>query len=641
MVIKKSGVLIFLLLVVILLISGRSPQLSSGPGIPIKELFVVQSPTDCIVPTNGMTITSDTTFCSGTYYLPDGITISGNDVVLDCNDATLFASPDSYSWGIYTSSSRITIFNCNLEDYSTGIMLNWGGQSVIQDNVITGGNKGINIMQSNNNQIINNIITDQVDTYDGYGIYSALSEDNVYIGNSIQFNDFGISLQYASDNNELHGNTICSNYEHDIYCRESDGNTGSGNIVCDGNLSCLGGGSSDGVYISQVINAGGNKLISGRTYTLQGAGFGLKNPVEPILFDTVDNQDLYNSLNHGDVVPTRSANGSGYPWWSNGYSSVPWDMVNDNVKYWETDNRVSGRPHYHAEGAGFLASGDFDDEVSETLYVNWWLKVNYNLFNLPSICTVAYSINTMNVNTKLLKLWPGWVGEISSKGRMTLEADDISMGDAFQEVSPPCVDYAGYVPQNAHVSLWDDINDVNEWHNMEVFVNNSGYDSGVGHISTWSDGVVENEDLIFCSKDPQTLVRAIGVHTYKQISGGLPDDRRNDWHCFEDVYGAPLQIDFGDIYIDNTLAKVMVCDFGLWSERDTGHCEMQLPKITWDVSTIEFESNRGTFGLNQPLYIYVMNADGVVNEGGYGIEFSTKGDSDVLPPAPHMDLPNV
>ena len=613
MVIKRGCILIVLLFIFTLMISGCSPQLSpNDAGIPIEELFEAQSK-DCVVPINSMTITGDTTFCSGTYDIPNGITISGNDIVLDCGDATLLGS--SISLGVFSTNSRITVFNCNLEGYAVGIFLNGGNQNVIQNNVISDSEKGINLMQSDNNMIINNILVDNTNfghSYGGYGIYSTLSTDNVFEGNSIQSNNIGVSLQYDSNNNEFNDNTVCSNNYHDLSCDDSSDNGGIDNTVCDGNLTCLGGGSAGEVYILQIFDAPEDKMISGRTYNVSGSGFGAKSPVEPILFDTVDNQISYNGLTHGDIIPTRDEAGSSYPWWSNGYSSAPWDIVNDNVKYWDADNRIENRPHYHAEGAGFLASGDFDDKVSDDLYINWWTKVNYDLYNLPDFCEVGPGINVRTLNTKLLKIWPGWVGEISSKGRITLEGDDLTRGNSFQEVNPPCVDDVGYSPENSHLSLWGDIN---EWQNVEAYVNNAGYDSGQGAITTWSNGEVQHDELIFCSKDPQTLIRAIGVHTYNQFPGGFPDDRRNDWHCFEEVYGAPLQIDFGDIYIDNTLAKIMICDFVNWSERSTGHCEMQYPKDSWSDSLVSFETNKGAFDFNQTVHVYVMNSYGIVSEG--------------------------
>jgi parallel beta-helix repeat protein len=624
MVTKRGSMLIVLFLVFVLMISGCSPQLSPGKqGIQVKELFEVQGK-DCVTPTSGMTITGDTTFCTGTHDLPNGVTISGNDIVLDCSDSTLVGS--STSLGIFSTNSRITIFNCNLEGYAVGIFLNGGDQNVIQSNVITGGEKGINLMQSDDNIIINNLLVDNTNfgsSYGGYGIYSTLSAGNVFEGNSIHSNNIGISLQYDSNDNEFNSNTVCSNADYDVTCEDSSNNFGMDNVVCDENLTCFGEGSGGEVSISQVFGAPGDKVVSGRTYTVSGSGFGSKNPVEPILFDTIENQVAYDSLNHGDTIPTRDSDGYVYPWWSNGYSSAPWDIVNDNVKYWDTDNRIEGRPHYHAEGAGFLSGGNFDDEISDDLYINWWTKVNYNLYNLPSTCDVGAGANIGTVNTKLLKIWPGWVGETSSKGRITLESDDLTRGNSFQEVTPPCVDYFGYVPENSHLSLWDDIDDVNEWQNMEAYVNNAGHDSGQGAITTWSNGEVQHDDLIFCSKDPQTLIRAIGVHTYTQVPGGLPDDRRNDWHCFEDVYGAPLQIDFGDVYIDNTLAKVMICDFATWSERTTGYCEMQYPKDSWNSSSVSFETNQGSFDFDQILYIYVMNSYGDVSEG-YPIIFESE-----------------
>ncbi|MHC4766324.1 MAG: hypothetical protein ACYTF2_14605, partial [Planctomycetota bacterium] len=41
------------------------------------------------VPTNGMVITTDTTFEPGTYNLPDGVSIGASGITLDMNGAVL------------------------------------------------------------------------------------------------------------------------------------------------------------------------------------------------------------------------------------------------------------------------------------------------------------------------------------------------------------------------------------------------------------------------------------------------------------------------------------------------------------------------------------------------------------------------
>src|SRR2546421_10142716 len=57
-----------------------------GPGTP---------PPGCVVATDGMVITTNTTLCSRDYILPHGIFICGSNITLDLNGAGIFQSLNS------------------------------------------------------------------------------------------------------------------------------------------------------------------------------------------------------------------------------------------------------------------------------------------------------------------------------------------------------------------------------------------------------------------------------------------------------------------------------------------------------------------------------------------------------------------
>src|SRR3989344_5605893 len=84
---------------------------------------------DCVVPYDGMVITEDTTFCEGEYYLPNGISIGADNVVLDCNGAKLIGIKEAYyPFPIHLAinnvlKNNITIMNCNITNYDAGLFL--------------------------------------------------------------------------------------------------------------------------------------------------------------------------------------------------------------------------------------------------------------------------------------------------------------------------------------------------------------------------------------------------------------------------------------------------------------------------------------------------------------------------------------
>ena len=95
------------------------------------------------IPTDGCTITQDTTFNPGVYNLDYGIRISASNILLDCNGATLQGNGGSEGIEIYYLQSNIGIKNCIVKDYEYGIKSTGysytGGLvgSVISDNILT------------------------------------------------------------------------------------------------------------------------------------------------------------------------------------------------------------------------------------------------------------------------------------------------------------------------------------------------------------------------------------------------------------------------------------------------------------------------------------------------------------------------
>jgi len=91
-----------------------------------------------VVPTDGMIITQNTVFVPGIYNLPNGITISASNIVLDGNGATLVGVGTQYVTGIKDSGtvSGITVKNCNVEYYWDGMII-YAPYSQILNNVVT------------------------------------------------------------------------------------------------------------------------------------------------------------------------------------------------------------------------------------------------------------------------------------------------------------------------------------------------------------------------------------------------------------------------------------------------------------------------------------------------------------------------
>jgi len=140
----------------------------------------------------------------------------------------------------------------------------------------------------------------------------------------------------------------------------------------------------------------------------------------------------------------------------------------------------------------------------------------------------------------------------------------------------------------------------NQWQTLEQFIQqSSGGSTADGIDRMWRDGflVQENTSLV-------TGTSSSGGWRYmllgQNINNTLPVAGQMDM----DVY-------FDDIYIDNTQARVMMCDSPTWAART--HCEIQLP-IKWSSDSITFTVNTGSFS-SGTAYLFVVDENGATTDG--------------------------
>jgi hypothetical protein len=75
-----------------------------------------------------------------------------------------------------------------------------------------------------------------------------------------------------------------------------------------------------------------------------------------------------------------------------------------------------------------------------------------------------------------------------------------------------------------------------------------------------------------------------------------------------------------DVYIDNTRSRIEICAGSTWASR--GHCEIQIPSA-WTASSATVTVNRGSFGVSDSAYLYVVDSTGSANSSGYAVTFGS------------------
>jgi len=85
-----------------------------------------------------------------------------------------------------------------------------------------------------------------------------------------------------------------------------------------------------------------------------------------------------------------------------------------------------------------------------------------------------------------------------------------------------------------------------------------------------------------------------------------------------------------DCYISNTQARVMLGNNPTFA--GSNHREIQIP-YSWSDNSVTMRCNQGSFSSNDTAYLYVIDAQGNINEDGYPINFSGGVSADTTPPA--------
>jgi parallel beta-helix repeat protein len=174
---------------------------------PQSDYYLILN-TTCTVPYEDMFIGSDTSLCSGDYYLNDSnqngvLFVMGSNFVLDCNNAHFIGNTsawDAYanpflSMGIEAYSVQdVTIKNCHFSNYHVGIWIGIGNDNIIK-----------------NNEFDNSYAGFWGDSwqYDGMGINDTIIESN-YIHDN--FLGVGFGQRGYSSNNIIRNNQVIDNY---------------------------------------------------------------------------------------------------------------------------------------------------------------------------------------------------------------------------------------------------------------------------------------------------------------------------------------------------------------------------------------------------------------------------------------------
>ncbi len=111
----------------------------------------------CIEPTDGMVIAESVNFCSSTYDVPSGITVTANGIVVDCGTAILRGVVGESEIGLRLENvDNVVVRNCNIVTFSQGLYLKNVTNSLIEDNAFLKNRIGVRLLDSFENTFRDN-----------------------------------------------------------------------------------------------------------------------------------------------------------------------------------------------------------------------------------------------------------------------------------------------------------------------------------------------------------------------------------------------------------------------------------------------------------------------------------------------------
>lgn len=283
----------------------------------------------CVIPTDGMEITEDTTFCKGEYELPNGISIGADNIVLDCNGAVLNGNGSGRGISLF-SKNDVTIKNCNIQNYHTAINIHDSDSNTLSQN-----------------KIFNNVCSGIV--FAGASRYNNISNNEIYQNSFWCSGDVaGIRFTFYSSYNIISYNNISNNWCSGIWLDSS-----SNNIISNNNIS----NNSEGIWLSISSN---NTISSNNISNNKQGGIGLWRSSDNSIFNNIaSNNNLYGiwlDSSSNNIISSNSI--------SNNQEGVRlFSSINNLIEYNSIYNN------------SWINFGNFQS-YNVTLEYNWWGTIN-------------------------------------------------------------------------------------------------------------------------------------------------------------------------------------------------------------------------------------------------------------------------
>ena len=323
--------------------------------------------------------------------------------------------------------------------------------------------------------------------------------------------------------------------------------------------------------ITSVSNEG--VLSHGNEFTIDGMNLGTKSPVEPLYWDTFEDEPIGEYLETDDYWSTFTDEDPSVTSYSNEFNR-PGSLVNAKAIITEPT-----RDYFYRDNIGF----------DGRIYVNYWMRFDQGIDDgVGEYSQIKYSS----------------LGRSFAGGNSYYPVYGYYQFDYFLTGSKP--HYAQLYLDEGESSTetttyFGGSLDEHVWSNIETEIIESDIGVSNGELAYWLNG--------------QFRVREGGYNNRPTVDKRI--DAIKFGHTAANAAITATEY-FDNIYMDSTIARVVVCDQAIWNESVSRHCEIQIPKSNWDNGNgnlITFEANQGSLNLGTTYYLFVIDENGNVSNG--------------------------
>lgn len=346
--------------------------------------------------------------------------------------------------------------------------------------------------------------------------------------------------------------------------------------------------SNEEVFAAPTISSVAGVTAHNNSITINGSGYGQKNPAAPYFFD-----DFESGSNGASIIGKKGKIGS--PTWEE-YEGYGQPTYLSNQKY-GTGSLSTG---VSVRGDSFKSAG-IARLNSSIVYFSMRYRWNANGTNWES---AVYKPIRLTAQGGFYQPDPKFITQYQPKASWPYEAMTTGAGDGPQTNLP-----------SASLSQ-------NVWHRAEVYISlSTPAGTANGTTKSWHDFSLQYNQVNFVN-------RASSASSKIMDSFLLPFEVANNpsqtWNMWAD-----------DVYFDITQARVEIGDKQIFNQ--CTNREIQIPSA-WSDSSITITTNQGNFKNGDSAYIFIVDSNGNMNSMGYPIVIGGGAGSASPAPAPPAGL---